>query len=122
MPSQSKIESLPLFLSELHEQVGNPDVERRISHRFEYVSAVPSLWIHRDGQPAGDDDELILITKDIGNGGIGFFHTSPIMVGDLLRMTLERPDAAKHEIVVEVRHCRRIGPHTFLIGARFAEA
>lgn len=122
MSTQPKAESLPSFLSGLHEQVGNPDVERRANHRFEFVSAIRSTWICRDGQPAIEDNEVILITRDIGEGGIGFFHTSPIMVGDQLRMTLERPDAAKHHIAVEVRHCRKIGPHTFLIGARYIES
>ena len=51
--------------------------------------------------------------------GMGFFHVEPMVVGDRLRMTLSRPDGASLEVVVEVRHCRTIGPQTHLIGAMF---
>ena len=120
--SQIQSQSAPQFLQQLREMVAasaHPGMrDRRGNKRFEYISAARCVWLRKDGQLANGENSLTLITKDLSAGGVGFFHTEPMVIGDRLRMNLVRPDKDAMDLVVEVRHCRKIGHQTYLIGAK----
>ena len=95
--------------------------DRRNSERLGHVTAASVMWIRRNGQPVAQLRRLTVITRNYSDGGVGFFHNEPIAVGDQLRMILERPDEVTKEVTVEVRHCKMIGPDSYLAGAQFID-
>ena len=64
---------------------------------------------------------MTFMTKDYSDGGLDFFHVKPIAVGDLLRLNFVRPDGVSKRVVLEVRHCHKIGPESYLVGGQFVK-
>jgi hypothetical protein len=75
-----------------------------------YVASFPSL--ERDSALTG------AYVCDLSRGGLRLLHAEPVFPKERLRVVLAQGGDVTG-LLVEVMHCRRIGPRCFQVGARF---
>jgi hypothetical protein len=85
-----------------------------------YLMAVPTIAqpLNGDWQPEGPSFKLVV--RDVSVGGVGLLHTRPLKA-KFLAIELVDPNRTDLEpmcVVIEVLHCRAVGP-MFEIGGRF---
>ena len=107
------------FLQHLLDQAARcTGAERREDQRHPLSVTLRVQPLDDDLQPLGK--EFRVITRDVSTGGVGFVHTSPI---EQRFLRLVMADESHDELIVEVRHCTRVGELglLYLIGVQLLE-